>query len=130
MHLYISYAERSRVSKPSSCPPYRDRKKGLSLNSTGLEVYGKSTDFEQRQHTTGVTMDIDGCMHGDRSQKETHPAQRHRRSTKENRASVRIAGSRWGQPRAQGLLTSAKAVSPLRFGHRAPRRHTEKWGMQ
>ena len=58
--------------------------------------------------------------------KETHTAQRHRRSTKENRASVRIAGSRWRLPRAQGLQTSAKAVSPLRFGHRAPRRHTEK----
>lgn len=62
--------------------------------------------------------------------KETQTAQGHRRSTKENRASVRIAGLRWRQPRAQGLQTSAKAVSPLRFGHRAPRRHTEKWGMQ
>ena len=41
------------------------------------------------------------------------------RSTEETRASVRIAGSRWMQPRAQGLQTSAKAVSPLRFGHRA-----------
>ena len=51
--------------------------------------------------------------------KETQTAQGHRRSTKENRASVRIAGLRWGQPRAQGLQTSAKAVSPLRFGHRA-----------
>ena len=52
-------------------------------------------------------------------QKETQTAQGHRRSTKENRASVRIAGARWSQPRAQGLQTSAKAVSPLRFGHRA-----------
>lgn len=51
--------------------------------------------------------------------KETQTAQGHRRSTKENRASVRIAGARWSQPRAQGLQTSAKAVSPLRFGHRA-----------
>ena len=32
-------------------------------------------------------------------------------------------------PRA-GLQTSAKAVSPLGFGHRAPQRHTEKWAMQ
>ena len=45
-------------------------------------------------------------------QKETQTAQGHRRSTKEIRASVRIAGSRWRQPRAQGLQTSAKAVSP------------------
>ena len=52
--------------------------------------------------------------------KETQTAQGHRRSTKETRASVRIAGSRWRQPRAQGLQTSAKTVSPLRFGHRAP----------
>lgn len=44
--------------------------------------------------------------------KETQTAQGHRRSTKEIRASVRIAGSRWCQPRAQGLQTSAKAVSP------------------
>ena len=44
--------------------------------------------------------------------KETQTAQRHRRSTKEIRASVRIAGSRWRQPRAQGLQTSAKAVLP------------------
>ena len=51
--------------------------------------------------------------------KETQTAQGHRRSTKEIRASVRIAGSRWRQSRAQGLQTSAKAVSPLRFGHRA-----------
>ena len=34
-------------------------------------------------------------------QKETQTAQGHRRSTKETRASVRIAGSRWRQPRAQ-----------------------------
>ena len=52
-------------------------------------------------------------------QKETQTAQGHRRSTKETRASVRIAGSRWRQPRAQGLQTSAKAVSSLSFGHRA-----------
>lgn len=54
-----------------------------------------------------------------RGTKETQTAQGHRRSTKENRASVRIAGARWSQPRAQGVQTSAKAVSPLRFGHRA-----------
>ena len=47
--------------------------------------------------------------------KETHPAQGHRRSTKEIRASVRIAGSWWRQPRAQGLQTSAKAVSPQTY---------------
>ena len=45
-------------------------------------------------------------------QKETQTAQGHRRSTKETRASVRIAGARWRQPRAQGLQTSAKAVLP------------------
>ena len=53
--------------------------------------------------------------------KETQTAQGHRRSTKETRASVRIAGAPHGRcsaPRA-GLQTSAKAVSPLRFGHRA-----------
>ena len=92
-------------------PPYRDREKGLSLNSTGLEVYGKGTDFEQRQHKTGGTMDMDGCMRGG-GQKETQTAQGHRRSTKGTRASVRIAGSRWRQPRAQGLQTSAKSVLP------------------
>ena len=43
---------------------------------------------------------------------ETQTAQGHRRSTKETRASVRIAGPRWRQPRAQGLQTSAKAVLP------------------
>lgn len=48
-------------------------------------------------------------------QKETQTAQGHRRSTKENRASVRIAGSRWRQPRAQGLQTSAKTVSPQTY---------------
>ena len=56
-------------------------------------------------------MDIDGCMRGDRSQKETQTTQGHRRSTKENRASVRIAGSRWGQPRAQGLQTTQRRRS-------------------
>ena len=73
MHLYISYAERSRVSKPSSCPPYRDREKGLSLNSTGLEVYGNGTDFVQRQHKTGGTMDMDGCRRGGRAKKRLRP---------------------------------------------------------
>jgi len=34
-------------------------------------------------------------------QKETQTAQGHRRSTKEIRASIRIAGARWSQPRAQ-----------------------------
>ena len=56
-----------------------------------------------------------------RGTKETQTAQGHRRSTKETRASVRIAGAPHGRcspPRA-GLQTSAKAVSPLRFGHRA-----------
>ena len=48
-------------------------------------------------------MDMDGCMRGRRSQKETQTAQGHRRSTKETRPSVRIAGLRWCQPRAQGL---------------------------
>ena len=53
--------------------PYRDREKGLSLNSTGLEVYGKGTDFEQRQNKTGGTMDMDGGMRGGRSQKRLRP---------------------------------------------------------
>lgn len=131
MHLYISYAERSRVSKPSSCPPYRDREKGLSLNSTGLEVYGNGTDFVQRQHKTGGTMDMDEVYAWGQGAKETHPAQRHRRSTKENRASVRIAGARWSQPRAQGLQTSAKAMLPqTSSGTGHTRLATEKWVME
>ena len=56
-------------------------------------------------------MDMDGVCVG-AGQKETQTAQGHRRSTKETRASVRIAGARRGQPRAQGLQTSAKAASP------------------
>ena len=74
MHLYISYAERSRVSKPSSCPPIEIGKRGLSLNSTGLEVYGKGTDFEQRQNTTGGTMDMDGGMRGGRAKRDSDRA--------------------------------------------------------
>ena len=63
--------------------------------------------------------------------KETQTAQGHRRSTKEIRASVRIAGSRWRQPRAQGLQTSAKAVSPqTSSGTRHTRLATEKWVME
>ena len=63
--------------------------------------------------------------------KETQTAQGHRRSTKETRASVRIAGSRWRQPRAQGLQTSAKAVSPqTSSGTRHTRLATEKWVME
>ena len=73
---------------------------------------GKVQTSYRGSHKTGGTMDIDGCMRGRRSQKETQTAQGHRRSTKETRASVRIAGSRWRQLRAQGLQTSAKAVSP------------------
>ena len=56
-------------------------------------------------------MDMDGVCVG-AGQKETQTAQGHRRSTKETRSSVRIAGARRGQPRAQGLQTSAKAASP------------------
>ena len=64
-------------------------------------------------------------------QKETQTAQGHRRSTKEIRASVRIAGSRWRQPRAQGLQTSAKAVSPqTSSGTGHTRLATEKWVME
>ena len=70
-------------------------------------------------HKTGGTMDMAGVYAWEQGTKETQTAQGHRRNTKEIRASVWIAGSRWGQPRAQGLQTSAKAVSPLRFGHRA-----------
>lgn len=63
-------------------------------------------------------------------QKETQTAQGHRGSTKEIRASVRIAGSRWRQPRAQGLQTSAKAVSPqTSSGTGHTRLATEKWVM-
>ena len=63
--------------------------------------------------------------------KETQTAQGHRRSTKETRASVRIAGSRWRQPRAQGLQTSAKAVSPqTSSGTGHTRLATEKWVME
>ena len=43
--------------------------------------------------------------------KETQTAQGHRRSTKETRASVRIAGSQWRQPRAQGLQTTQRRRS-------------------
>ena len=72
-----------------------------------------------------------GCMRGDRSQKETQTAQGHRRSTKETRASVRIAGSRWCHPRAQGLQTSAKAVSPqTSSGTGHTRLATERWVME
>ena len=63
-----------------------------------------STKQAERWTWTGV------CVGA--GQKETQTAQGHRRSTKEIRASVRIAGSRWRQPRAQGLQTSAKAVLP------------------
>ena len=63
--------------------------------------------------------------------KETQTAQGHRRSTKETRASVRIAGSRWRQLRAQGLQTSAKAVSPqTSSGTGRTRLATEKWVME
>lgn len=48
-------------------------------------------------------MDMDGVYAWGQVTKETQTAQGHRRSTKEIRASVRIAGSRRGQPRAQGL---------------------------
>ena len=82
MHLYISYAERSRVSKPSSCPPYRDREKGLSLNSTGLEVYGNGTDFVQRQHKTGGTMGMAGVYAWGQGTKETQTAQGHKGAQK------------------------------------------------
>lgn len=64
-------------------------------------------------------------------QKETQTAQGHRRSTKENRASVRIAGARWRQPRAQGLQTSAKAVLPqTSSGTGHTRLATERWVME
>ena len=64
-------------------------------------------------------------------QKETQTAQGHRRSTKETRASVRIAGSRWRQPRAQGLQTSAKSVLPqTSSGTGHTRLATEKWVME
>ena len=56
-----------------------------------------------------------------RGKKRLRPRKGIKRSTKETRASVRIAGASHGRcsaPRA-GLQTSAKAVSPLRFGHRA-----------
>ena len=43
------------------------------FGSFRLEVYGKGTDFEQRQHKTGGTMDMDGGMRGDRSQKRLIP---------------------------------------------------------
>ena len=34
---------------------------------------GNGTDFVQRQHTTGGTMDMDGGMRGDRAQKRLRP---------------------------------------------------------
>ena len=63
--------------------------------------------------------------------KETQTAQGHRRSTKEIRASVRIAWARWRQPRAQGLQTSAKAVSPqTSSGTGHTKLATERWVME
>ena len=86
--------------------------------------YRGSTKQAGRWTWTGV------CVEGQDIQ-ETQTAQGHRRSTKEIRASVRIAGSRWRQSRAQGLQTSAKAVSPQTYsgtGH--TRLATEKWVME
>ena len=62
--------------------------------------------------------------------KETQTAQGHRRSTKETRASVRIAGSRWRQPRAQGLQTSARRCRRSDSGTGHTRLATEKWVRQ
>ena len=73
---------------------------------------GKVQTSSRGSHKTGGTMDMDGVYAWEKGTKETQTAQGHRRSTKETRASVRIAGSRWRQPRAQGLQTSAKAVLP------------------
>ena len=82
-----------------------------------------STKQAERWTWTGV------CVGA--GQKETQTAQGHRRSTKEIRASVRIAGSRWRQPRAQGLQTSAKAVLPqTSSGTGHTRLATEKWVME
>ena len=66
-------------------------------------------------------MDMDGVYAWGQVTKETQTAQGHRRSTKENRASVRIAGSWWGQPRAQGLQTTQR---------RRSRRHLRAQGTQ
>ena len=84
-----------------------------ALNATGIEVDGNGTD----DRTEAATKQVGKEGHGwgvawGKGIRETQTAQGHRRSTKENRPSVRIAGSRWSQPRAQGLQTSAKAVSP------------------
>ena len=62
--------------------------------------------------------------------KETHPAQGHRRSTKETRASVRIAGSRWRQPRAQDYRLQQRRCRRSDSGTGHTRLATEKWVME
>ena len=58
-------------------------------------------------------------------------AAQNRRDDGHGRASVRIAGSRWRQPRAQGLQTSAKSVLPqTSSGTGHTRLATEKWVME
>ena len=68
---------------------------------------GKEQTSSRGSTQTGGTMDMAGVYAWEQGTKETQTAQGHRRNTKENRASVRIAGSQWRQPRAQGLQTSA-----------------------
>lgn len=53
--------------------------------------------------------------------KETQTAQGHKRSTKETRSSVRIAGARWRQPRAQDYRLQQR---------RRRRRHLRAQGTQ
>ena len=63
-------------------------------------------------------------------QKETQTAQGHRRSTKENRASVRIAGARWSQPRAQDYRLQQRRCRRSDSGTGHTRLATEKWVME
>ena len=81
-------------------------------------------------HKTGGTMDMAGVYAWEEGTKETQTAQGHRRNTKEIRASVWIAGSRWGQPRAQGLQTTQRWCRRSDSGTGHTRLATEKWVRQ
>ena len=74
-------------------------------------------------------MDMDGCMRGGRAKRDSDRARQQGAQKKLGRP-YGYQGNGGGSPARRTTDFSKGGVAADIFGHRAPRRHTEKWGMQ
>ena len=81
-------------------------------------------------HKTGGTMDMEGVLRGGRTYKRLRPRKVIEGAQKKLGRPYGYQGNGGGSPARRTTDFSKGGVTADIFGHRAPRRHTEKWAMQ